>query len=283
MHYIIHIPDGIYMLQRYGHCEVNLLTVRDKIYEAAGRLAGTKPFDRITFAEIAQAAGVHWTAVRRHLGNKEEMRQWFKSRQASDSGPADTKSRVLEAAARVFAASGYANSSLDKVAEHAGMSKGAVYWHFSSKQDLFLALLERNFEQQARWLPGQIERILSSADPMAELEGWLESQFVCLVPGEENSGLFLEFVASSREPEVRERLQKLHRRLIGQVGVLLGEMQRRGYVADDVDPESVALMFDALLKGVLVEWMIDPNPDRLRALIRTISRTLWPGVAAAKP
>ncbi|WNC17361.1 TetR/AcrR family transcriptional regulator [Brevibacillus brevis] len=259
------------------------MTVRDRVYEAAERLVGTKPFDRITFADVAEAAGVHWTAVRRHFGGKEELRAWFKRRQASEQfGLADTKTRVLEAAAFVFAAQGYANASLEKVAEHAGLSKGAVYWHFASKQDLFLAILERNFEQQLRMLPGQMERILLSVDPLLALEGWLESQFSCLEMGEHNSLLFLEFVVSSREPEIRNRLQKLHCSLIRQVGTLLREMQRKGYLSEEADPESMALMFDALLKGVLVEWNIDPNPAQLRTLIRTISKTLWQGLATAK-
>jgi Transcriptional regulator len=254
------------------------LSVRDKVYQAAEQLAASKPFDLITFAEVAQQAEVHWTAVRRHFGSKQKMREWFKERQAGHAELAGTKSRVLEAAAHVFAAHGYTNSSLDKVAEHAGLSKGAVYWHFSSKQDLFLAILERNYEQQLRFLPGQMERILSSDNADAALADWLEAQFMCLEFGEDSSMLFLDFLVSGREADIRAKLQKQHGKMMDEMGTLFQEMQRRGYFAADVDPRSAAVMVDALLKGVLVEWMLDPRPDALRTLISTISRTLWQGL-----
>ncbi len=255
------------------------LKVRDKVFQAAEQLAKTMPFDHITFAEIAQVAEVHWTTVRRHFGSKSNMREWLQERQANQgSDLTDTKSRVLEAAAHVFSTCGFANSSLDKVAEHAGLSKGAVYWHFSSKQDLFLAILERTYEQQLRLLPVEVERILSSEEPMSALTDWLELQLLCLESDGEQPTLFLEFLVSGREAEIREKLQKLHGHLMNEIGVLLQEMQRRGQLADEVDPRSVAVMLDALLKGVLIEWILDPRPESLRALILTISRTLWQGL-----
>src|SRR5207302_11360194 len=55
---------------------------------------------------------------------------------------ARTRSDVLRAAARVFAERGYHGATLDGVVAEAGLSKGALYHYFPSKQDLFLALLE---------------------------------------------------------------------------------------------------------------------------------------------
>ncbi|MER3460463.1 MAG: TetR family transcriptional regulator, partial [candidate division GAL15 bacterium] len=52
-----------------------------------------------------------------------------------------TRARILEAARRVFARSGYHGTLMDQVAQEAGLSKGALYVHFPSKEELFLALL----------------------------------------------------------------------------------------------------------------------------------------------
>src|SRR5436190_12596775 len=54
----------------------------------------------------------------------------------------DGREALLAAALAVFAERGYRDASVDEVAERAGYSKGALYWHFSSKDDLFYALLE---------------------------------------------------------------------------------------------------------------------------------------------
>src|SRR6266536_2660256 len=56
---------------------------------------------------------------------------------------ARTESALLSAAGRVFAERGYHGATLEDIAAEASVSKGALYHHFSSKQGLFLALLER--------------------------------------------------------------------------------------------------------------------------------------------
>src|SRR2546430_10190455 len=54
----------------------------------------------------------------------------------------DTRSRILTAARELFVDRGYAGTSVRDIAEHLGMTKGALYYHFSSKEDLLYALVE---------------------------------------------------------------------------------------------------------------------------------------------
>ncbi|HSP58400.1 MAG TPA: TetR family transcriptional regulator [Halomonas sp.] len=56
---------------------------------------------------------------------------------------AATREALLDAAEDVFFDKGVARTSLEQIARHAGMTRGAVYWHFRNKADLFHALLER--------------------------------------------------------------------------------------------------------------------------------------------
>jgi AcrR family transcriptional regulator len=259
------------------------VNVRDKVVQAAERLASTRPYDRITYADIAAEAGVHWTAVRRHLGGRQEMRNWLQRLQTSlETPPADTRTRIMEAGAAVFARLGYHNTSLDKVAADAGLTKGAVYWHFSSKQELFLAILDHHLNKQLRVLPRQLDQALLSADPESALADWLAAQF-CL-PGEEDGRpmLFLEFVTSSREPEVRDRLRKVHGLMLDGAAAYFEEIQRKGWIRPDLDSQAVAIMVDALLKGLVVEWLIDPGRVQAKDMFRTISRILWHGMTPRK-
>src|SRR3974390_3715138 len=66
-----------------------------------------------------------------------------------------TQKRLLDAAEEVFVRDGYEAAQLDEIAATAGRSKGAVYTHFKSKEDLFLAL----FEHRTR---SYVERFVSS-------------------------------------------------------------------------------------------------------------------------
>src|SRR5256885_7728281 len=61
-----------------------------------------------------------------------------------------TRTRVLEAARRVFARRGFHGASLDEIAREAGATTGAIYSNFAGKEDLFLALFEDHVASQNR-------------------------------------------------------------------------------------------------------------------------------------
>src|SRR3989442_11650236 len=54
----------------------------------------------------------------------------------------ETRAELVAAATRVFASRGFHGASLQEIAREAGYSTGAIYWHFSGKDDLFLAVYE---------------------------------------------------------------------------------------------------------------------------------------------
>ncbi|MCY8404083.1 TetR/AcrR family transcriptional regulator [Bacillus sonorensis] len=58
----------------------------------------------------------------------------------------ETRKLLLEAAVEIFAQMGFYGATVDKIAEHAGFSKGAFYAHFHSKEELFLTILEQQME-----------------------------------------------------------------------------------------------------------------------------------------
>lgn len=77
-----------------------------------------------------------------------------------------TRQDLLDAALEIFYHNGVTNTSLQAIAEQAGVTRGALYWHFKNKEDLFDALFERHFSPFMQ----QIERIF-------ELEGMLGKTF----------------------------------------------------------------------------------------------------------
>ena len=55
----------------------------------------------------------------------------------------ETRDRILDAAEDVFNECGYSNTTLNEIAEAAGVTRGAIYWHFKNKEDLFQAMCLR--------------------------------------------------------------------------------------------------------------------------------------------
>jgi AcrR family transcriptional regulator len=92
---------------------------------------------------------------------------------------AATRTRLLEAAARVYARRGFAGATLDDVAGEAGFTKGAVYAHFGSKEKLLLALMQEYLSGQIAEQLELFERERSDRDratwerPFAGSDTWM--------------------------------------------------------------------------------------------------------------
>jgi AcrR family transcriptional regulator len=116
----------------------------------------------------------------------------------------ETQARLLDAAAEVFVRDGYEAAQLDEIAARAGRSKGAVYTHFESKEDLFLAL----FEQRTR---SYVSRLLTSIESCRVRRRRLEvfrEFYVGLAADRSWPILMLEFkLFALRHPDSKERLR----------------------------------------------------------------------------
>jgi AcrR family transcriptional regulator len=83
------------------------------------------------------------------------------ARRAARRAPEISRGEILDAALACFTARGYHETSVDDIAERAGLSKGAIYWHFAGKRELFLALID-HFS----------ERALAELDAVADAPDW---------------------------------------------------------------------------------------------------------------
>jgi AcrR family transcriptional regulator len=132
----------------------------------------------------------------RTLGRRDEQR-------------ARTRSDLLDAAARVFAAQGYHASSVDQVAEAAGYTKGAVYSNFSSKEELFLELLDRHLDQAI----GMLEQLVFEVAPEARAERFAQEHERLAVLDRDWFLLEAEFLLyAARNEQVRDRVAARQRR-----------------------------------------------------------------------
>ena len=116
-----------------------------------------------------------------------------------------TQKRLLDAAEEVFVRDGYEAAQIDAIAAAAGRSKGAVYTHFKSKEDLFLAL----FEHRTRsFIEGLVTSLRRCANRKQSLEAFREF-YVGLAKDRTWPILNLEFkLFALRHPDSKERLRR---------------------------------------------------------------------------
>lgn len=254
------------------------MDIDERLKAAALELAAGKPLDRVTLAEVARAAGVSWPTARRHLGSRQKLRELLAAAEGPGQPTQGTKERILAAAARVFARQGYGEATLDEVAAEAGLTKGAVYWHFASKSDLYLALLEERVRREAAALPERLRGMAGLSDPEAGLAAFLSQQFAAVCAEPERPRLSLEFASRSWDPAVRERLAAIYGEAQGRLGELFAELQQAGAVAGDLDPVVVGVVIPAALEGLVRAWLIAPERVDLQSWAPQVARILWKGV-----
>src|SRR3989454_8491545 len=105
---------------------------RVRLIKAAQELAEKRPFDDITIEDIIKTAELSRPAFYYHFaGGKEELRAELINQGLLDQAPTrDAHLAILEAAVRIFSRSGVSAATLEDIATEAGVTRGALCWHF---------------------------------------------------------------------------------------------------------------------------------------------------------
>jgi AcrR family transcriptional regulator len=192
---------------------------------------------------------------------------------------ARTRESLLHSAAAVAAQRGIEGASLDAVAQAAGLTKGAVYANFDSKEELFLTMLDAHFDERL----AEIDRILSTdADPDEQARQAAEGMMRVLAEDPERHRLFFEFALhAARNEGFREQLVARYRALRKRLAELLAERVERLGIDPVVPADEVAAMAFAMANGVALERLLEPDvvPDAMFGdLLTAFFRGLRAGV-----
>lgn len=164
------------------------------------------------------------------------------------------RSQILQAALACFSRKGYYNTTMRDIQAEAGLSKGGVYHHFGSKEELFMSLFEH-------WLAGieaGLEAIYSTDVSATE-----KLTFIAQATGQllANSADFLpvqmEFWAYMLHNEaVRERFKQFFARYRAALGKIIAQGIEQGEFRT-VDPEQAASLALAAYDGLVLQWVVD--------------------------
>jgi len=183
-----------------------------------------------------------------------------------------TRQQLVAAAARVFAAKGFAGASLEEIAEAAGYSTGAVYYNFSGKEELFLELIRSGWSRQIERRTAAVTRVFQEAaanggDPFDALSGFLAGR---AGQGSDVSPLVAEFwLYAVRHPEVMDLVAaNLSEQDRGLEPVIAGAMERYG-TPEGISPAELTLVAMSLFEGLARRRRMDKDavPDDLFARV----------------
>ncbi|MEX2254363.1 MAG: TetR/AcrR family transcriptional regulator [Acidimicrobiia bacterium] len=195
-----------------------------------------------------------------------------------------TREHLLEAAAVVFARNGFHGSSLDEVASAAGFTKGAVYSNFTSKEDLFVALLDDRIDRQFVAFSAGLEAMSDiTIDQMPEVRDLIDQ----LVWDDQWTALYLEFVLyAARNPDAREKLVESSQRAQESVARIIEQQYSRRNETPPFPITSLAMISELLFTGLGIEHLVNPagvSDDRLESVLEFLYITMGVGESPVRP
>jgi len=191
-----------------------------------------------------------------------------------------TRETVLDAALAVFSRQGYAATTLDHIAQEAGVTRGAIYWHFGGKAELYNALLEERF---ARAFAGMAKLLAEPGTPLQIVRRLLVWQMVLIEEDAEYRDVMeLTLFKTAVTPDLAEGLKhkvKATQQMLRQLSKLFRQAVKAGEVRQKIDADSAALAALGLTTGLTSLWLLNPSSFSIKARAPEIVDLFLSGMA----
>ena len=191
-----------------------------------------------------------------------------------------TREAILKAALRVFSDKGYAGTRLSDIAAEMGVTRGAIYWHFKDKQDLYESLISN--------VTGRTDDIFKQAmampiSPLMKIQTIMERFLTLLQSDEEFRAVNALIMFKNRTTEslmqsnceIRSQIEKR----VQAISQLFEEGKRIGEIRPDVDDMDIAWVGTCFVHGVISFWLFDSTIFDIKAKAKSWVDILINGIA----
>ncbi len=195
-----------------------------------------------------------------------------------------TRHRLLDAAELLFQAQGVSQTSLQQIAQQAGATRGAIYWHFKDKADLFNAMMERVI------LP--LEAVpkdalaISSDDPLAEIEEGMVHALTLMTTDPQVRRVF---DVATHKVEYTHDMASVQQRHLDARNACVSDFEkalrlaaRRAHLKMPMPGYAAAQGLHALISGLIQNWLLDPTAFDLVLTGRRTFRVYLAGLGFAR-
>lgn len=192
---------------------------------------------------------------------------------------AERKNQILDTAAAVFAQRGFHQARVDDIVRESGLSKGAIYWYFKSKDEIVRALMQRFFDQEMQ----DLQALLQQEGSVSERLLVYVRRVAADVQHIEATGLmplFYDFYTLAiRQEDIRQFLQSYFETFRAALVPLIEQGIARGELRP-VDAQAAAVSLGALYEGLILLRTIDPQRVPLAEQMESATRLLLEGLQA---
>ena len=190
-----------------------------------------------------------------------------------------TREQVLRAALRVFSSQGYAASTLEGIAQEAGVTRGAVYGHFAGKAEVYQTLMQEYFAR----IGERLMAVFSEGGRAQDILRRFIVRSLTLVEDDEVYQEVIELTLLKADPGI-DQASDIQKKQLGTQALLhqLEQVLQAGVEAGEVragqDLQNVARSLVALVNGAILLWFQSDQTFALKNFARTLADTALNGV-----
>lgn len=194
-----------------------------------------------------------------------------------------TRNRLLDAAELLFQAQGVSQTTLQQIAQQAGATRGAIYWHFKDKADLFNAMMERVIlPLEAGPKAVNVIGAVGTDDPLAEIEEGMVHALTLMTTDPQVRRVF---DVATHKVEYTHDMASVQQRHLDARNACVTDFEkalrlaaRRGHIKLPVPGYVAAQGLHALISGLIQNWLLDPAAFELVATGRRTFRVYLSGL-----
>lgn len=189
----------------------------------------------------------------------------------------ERRKEILEAALTIFVKKGYSDARMEDIVQEIGLSKGAIYHHFQSKRDLFIALIEHWMDQFSAIERGGGLRAKPSAEIIRKIARFTAKIF------QRNPNWFLVepeiWAFANRDKEIKELSNQLYTRVLSEFETLINRGVEYGEFKK-VNGRMIALSIMTSLHGMIWFILFQPKDFSLEEYVDINMDFILKGIAA---
>ncbi|HBR29825.1 MAG TPA: hypothetical protein DD734_02760 [Firmicutes bacterium] len=187
----------------------------------------------------------------------------------------ETKERILQAALVVFGEKGYHPATMAEIAEAARVGKGTLYWHFSSKEDLFYGMIA----QLAQEINVKLRSILTTERPFPDLLLVFIKEFLNSFDHHRDLTQLNMSMTQGLSNELREKLMLWHEQFLAINTELIELGLKLGFFRPDLEVKSVVTAFTGILFAFGGRQCLEENWNQVETKAVFIKDMLTHGIA----
>jgi TetR/AcrR family transcriptional regulator, acrAB operon repressor len=194
-----------------------------------------------------------------------------------------TREQLLKKALTVFSKEGYAATTLEDIAREAEVTRGAIYWHFGSKAELYNTLI-REYADRGNVI---IQQAVSEGGSLLDILRRVFVRQLQIIEDDREMRALMELYLfkTGLVPELEEGRQQQIESGVALIDMLAGIMSQgmdQGFLRSDVDVKEMARAYLAFQNGLMSLWLTAPGQFSLKASAEAFADILMAGIQTQK-